>query len=576
MKKDSFFNKAPDPNLAMVSQVTNVFMSSGDTPDDDLGNLEQFQTSQVNVGTSTISHFMENAINVAEDGDVSLTGLNEIAGVSFDTIFSPYTTYFSHPTFPKFEIPTNKTEPNSLTLNPFNPNNSLSLYYAPSGSDLWTHSLADTGVATSGELEKLNDPSGWLQYGHGLEFSTVGSGVYDDGPTDYNFQKDFFRRGKVEIEHVRSVGLRAPMVLTGWGFDLDGKPVPADSADSTAFASGAFRDPSNWKSGPLDVRWDDDRKVWAAGGGATKTYLVKTTNVSNPPQFSYEVDRSDSRSQFTRFGPGAGLKTFNKDAVIHDPEYLAYTANADNVGGYEQLNYGGIEYPYYEAFIIRETKDETDSNTYYNIWTDDGNDCGHITNSGCGTQHGGASKDKKILIENPLRQSLEVGDLAFTVKTGRKEKVNTGTFSGGSGAGASGQIVVDQYGVASGEVLSSGSGYSLGAIAIAKCDINIDLSLVFETGPPFGLSAINIGGVKSGFDPGTSGCSLDIISTDAIAQTEELDIHWILQAEFKSQQIVTHVECEGGLLQSCSMKIQTQGFKTCEWCGEDTTFINAF
>jgi len=161
--------------------------------------------------------------------------------------------------------------------------------------------------------------------------------------------------------------------------------------------------------------------------------------------------------------------------------------------------------------------------------------------------------------------------LAFTVKTGRKQKVNTGTFTGGTGTGASGNIEVDVSGNATTNITATGTGYGLGGIGLAS-GICVNISLVFATAET-GLSVINVS-PSGGLRPGTY--NLDIIPNDATANTEELDIHWILQAEFKSQQIVTHVECEGGLLQSCSMKIQTQGFKTCEWCGEDTTFINAF
>jgi hypothetical protein len=570
-------NQQPQSKSVLQSELLKDYIWDGD----DFNEATDNPIYRGGVVSSTSDEFVQKLNQLNSD-------YSKKAAVGFDGVYSPYSTFFDTETglLPHFETPTNKTEPNSLTLNPFNPNNALTLYYAPTGSQLFNSTIETSGSPTTNELSystadtttivgtgirldgRKGLATGWLEYGHNIEFAVKGTG--DGNFLDFNDEYAAYQGSHVEVTNLRGVGLRAPMVLTGWGFDVDGKPVPADTEDAEVFASGAFSNPSDWKSGPLDVRWDDERKVWAAGT-STKIFLVKTTNVSNPPHFSYEVDRSDSRSQFTRFGPDAGLKTFDKDAVIHDPENIAYTANTDNVGAYEQLNYGGIEYPYYEAFIIRETKDETDSNTYYNIWTDDCNDCGHITNSGCGTQHGSASKDKKILIENPLRQSLEVGDLAFTVKTGRKEKVNTGTFSGGSGTGASGQIVVDQYGVASGEVLSSGSDYSLGAIGIVQGDVCIDLSLAFTSGV---LNTINIGGVTTGFSPGTY--PVDIISTDAIAQTEELDIHWILQAEFKSQQIVTHVECEGGLLQSCSMKIQTQGFKTCEWCGEDTTFINAF
>jgi hypothetical protein len=554
-------------NDALFGSFYKTYRNTGIVED---SGIDNFLIDQIHVGSTNVDAISENL------GSIDIPKQRESnAAASFDSIYSPYSTYFSAESgLPHFEVPTNLTEPNSLTLNPFNPNNRLSLYYADSGSKLWTNSLADTGSPTDAEIALSGSATGWLESGHTISWATHGTEQFYDLTFDDEFinSKTLLGSGEkftVEVENIRAVGFRSPMVLTGWGFDVDGKPVPADTGNVELFASGAFKDPSNWKSGPLDVRWDDERKVWAAGT-STKIYLTKTTNVYNPPYFSYEVDRSDSRSQFTRFVPSS-LKTFSSTGQIHDPEYLAYTANSDNTGGYEQLNYAGIEYPHYEAFIIRETKDDTSSSTYYNIWTDDSNDCGHITNSGCGTQHGSPSTGKKILIENPLRQSLEVGDLAFTVKTGRKQKVNSGTFTGGTGTGASGNIEVDASGNATANITSAGSAYGLGGIGIVN-GISANISLVFGTAAT-GLSAINLSATE-GFSPGTY--NLDIIPNDATADTEELDIHWILQAEFKSQQIVTHVECEGGLLQSCSMKIQTQGFKTCEWCGEDTTFINAF
>lgn len=492
------------------------------------------------------------------------------AGASFDSVYSPYSTYFGAESgLPNFEIPTNRIEPNSLTLNPFNPNNSLSLYYAPSGSDLWLNSLADTGAATSGELAKLNSPSGWTDDGHTISWAVVGTG----DQSSLHFETSFTENSGtfVEVENIRAVGFRSPMVLTGWGFDVDGKPVPNEKPDAPTdvFATGAFSDVSNWKSGPLDVRWDDERKVWAAGT-STKIYLVKTTNTYNPSCFSYEVQRSTSRAQYTR--DTLSSKAFSASATIHDPEYLAYTDDPNNAGCFERLDFDSQEYPHYEAFIIRETKDETDSNPYYNIWTDDCHDCGHIANSGCGTQHGSDSTGKKILIENPLRQSLNVGDLAFTVKTGRKEKVNTGSFTGGTGTGASGNLVTDASGNMSGDITAAGSGYQYDGFAIISSgDICTNVSLAFGTASS-GLSAITVS-PTGGFVADTT-YPLSIYPNDATTETEELDIHWILQAEFKSQQITTHVECDGGILQTCTTQIQTQGFKTCEWCGEDLTLIN--
>lgn len=203
------------------------------------------------------------------------------AGASFDSVYSPYSTYFgSISGLPSFEVPTNKNQPNSLTLNPFNPNNSLSLYYAESGGTLWTNSLADTGSPTAAELAKSRNPSGWLESGHTISWAVVGTG----DQSSLHFETSFTENSgtNVEVENIRAVGLRSPLVVTGWGFDTNGNPVPADTGDNTKFASGAFSDISNWKSGPVDLRWDDERKVWAAGGGNTE--IMKFTVDEVPPQ----------------------------------------------------------------------------------------------------------------------------------------------------------------------------------------------------------------------------------------------------------------------------------------------------
>tara|TARA_R110000824_G_scaffold34484_3_gene109315 strand:- start:9919 stop:11604 length:1686 start_codon:yes stop_codon:yes gene_type:complete len=504
------------------------------------------------------------------------------AGASFDSVFSPYSTYLLNPGsgLPGFEVPTNKGNPNSLTLNPFNPNNSLSLYYAPTGSLLYQSSLITSGNPTPTELAfsqvdttsrigkergdlRKGTPTGWMESGHSIQMAVNGTG--NRYSTDFDYQFTESSGYDVEVTNIRAVGFRGPMVLSGWGFDTDGFPVPADTGDPTIFASGAFKNPDIQKTGPIDLRWDNDRKVWT---NTTKVYLSKATNTYNPSSFSYEVDRSDSRSQFTRSAPGS-LRTVNLTEPIHDPESVAYTDNSNNVGSYEQLDYVSIDYPFYEAFIIRSNTEQVASSTYYNIWSEDCQDCGHITNSGCGTQHGDSSIGKKILIENPLRQNIDVGDLMFTMKTGRRKKVNTGTFTGGTGSGATGEILVDSNGVAT-TTFSPGTGYTLGAFAIAGGNICVGISLGMTAG---GLTSITLD-QTTGFTAGTY--PLTITPNDAAVTTEELDIHWIMQAEFKTQQIVTHVECEGGILQSCSQKIQTQGFSSCEWCGEDTTYINSF
>jgi len=170
---------------------------------------------------------------------------------SFDSVFAPFSTKFGERGVPSFGIPTDKTEPNSLTLNPYNPNNVLSLYYAPTGSDLYLNSLQDSGSPSAAESGLHGNPTGWLESGHNIIWAHGGTG--DRG--FYNFDDEFTHSTGtfVEVENIRGVGLKAPVVLTGWGFNVDGGPVPADTGDATKFAPKAFSDADIQKTGPLDV-----------------------------------------------------------------------------------------------------------------------------------------------------------------------------------------------------------------------------------------------------------------------------------------------------------------------------------
>jgi len=584
MKKDSFFNRYQDPNLTLAAEIYNTLRSPGDYPDPLLvgdvyeSSVANFSVPQINVGSLTIPALMDNLVNVSDTGidDIS-SELRNTYFVGFDSIYSPYSTYFAADGSPKFEPPTTLGVPNSLTLNPFNPNNSLSLYYAPTGSLLYSLSSATTGAPTAAELALQSGAAGWLNYGHNISFASVGSGLYDDQPDDFNFDKDFFNRQRVEVENIRAVGFRAPMVLSGWGWDIDGNPVPSerddravrDVDDGTKFGSGAFSDPSLWKTGPVDLRWDYNAKVWT--GNSTRIYLCKATNTINTSCFSYEVERDNTLSQYTRNTLGGGSLGFDATANIYDPQQVAYDADAENIGCRVSLDYGSIQYPMYEAFIIRQTVDPAGP-SYYNLFSDDCSDCGSITNSCDGAGDGTASAGKKVLIENPLLQQIDVGTLLFTVNTGRTKKINTGEFIGGSGENASGNLVIASDGDASIDITAGGSGYTYGAFALlptgAPC---VDITLT-DNG-----DAITFGtpDPTTGVFP-TGTFTLTIIPNNAVVDTEELPIHWIINSQKFNSTVVTHVECQGGQLTKMTRKIQTE-FQTCEIpAGANTCAINSF
>jgi hypothetical protein len=69
---------------------------------------------------------------------------------------------------------------------------------------------------------------------------------------------------------VSGVGLRMPAILSGWGYDLADNPAPnpnqmLSEPDNEKFEPDFQNDRSLWKSGPVDLKWDDERMVWSGG-----------------------------------------------------------------------------------------------------------------------------------------------------------------------------------------------------------------------------------------------------------------------------------------------------------------------
>jgi hypothetical protein len=572
---------ASTPNVLLVGEIVDTVRGSGNVSSSGNELTDAFPTTgtvvqQASVAMMSIRDFRRMAGKFAvPSGEHTDSGRkhpwNSIGAVSLDALFTPFTNAHTGHFLPHFENPSSTETATSLTLDPFNPLNLLSNEGKTyTDTEKWQSRGHNIGLALNyNPYDSGND-------GQGGYVGTTGS--YPTGvgkPVDLSFEKDHFARAKAEVAGIRSVGFRSPMVLSGWGYDTEGNPVPY-SGDQKELHPEATWNPNLWKTGPVDLRWDDDRKVWT-GGNTVKISLCKVTNTYNPESFSYEVDRSRTRDQYARNAPTI-RRDFSPLSPLYDPEYVAYYNNSENIGQYESLDYDGVEFPYYEAFVIRSTADTVNSSSYYNIWTEDCNDCGPIQNECAGSgsttlgAHSGIAVNRKVLIENPLKQSLDTGDLCFTVNTGRSRDVNTGTFTGGSGTGALGNLIVNSTGGASFQVVSSGADYSQGAFALTSgCSICANITLYFTSGYLASGSVDPDTGLKS-----TGLCPVQIIPSNAEADTEKLPIHWIMQSEFKSQQVVTHAECSAGVLQTCTMKIQTQGFKTCEHCGEDTAFINAY
>jgi hypothetical protein len=142
------------------------------------------------------------------------------AFVSLDGLFRPFSTSVSVSGIAHFETPT-ASGSNSRNVSDLNP--------YQSGTDIFGFSR-DTRLPT-GDTEYLNEMSS---------------------------------------DNVRAMALRGPLVLSGWGYDTNGKPVPNESGSNPTdnFLSGYLQNSDQWKTGPVDLRWDNRRKVWTGGQGA--------------------------------------------------------------------------------------------------------------------------------------------------------------------------------------------------------------------------------------------------------------------------------------------------------------------
>ncbi|MFA5670004.1 MAG: hypothetical protein WC967_12215 [Balneolaceae bacterium] len=89
------------------------------------------------------------------------------------------------------------------------------------------------------------------------------------------------------FSHIRSIGLRLPIIAVGWGYSVDGNPIPNENegCSGTKFFGGVDYgwevDPEKYVAAPIDLRYDNDRKVWTVPQGTSMKYASGTDVVLN-------------------------------------------------------------------------------------------------------------------------------------------------------------------------------------------------------------------------------------------------------------------------------------------------------
>lgn len=126
-----------------------------------------------------------------------------------------------------------------------------SIYASSGNTDLPRQSMImsidPTGIITAANLTPwINTSSSGYTCKY---YGKAGSEGYED-INDYNWTTNPASSGVPK----QVIGMRAPLVLAGWGYDLQGTITPSNETRLT--------DVSTHKVGPVDLLWDDYRKVW--------------------------------------------------------------------------------------------------------------------------------------------------------------------------------------------------------------------------------------------------------------------------------------------------------------------------
>jgi hypothetical protein len=126
---------------------------------------------------------------------------------------------------------------------------------------------------------------------------------------------------KQTVDHVKSIGLRGPLMLSGFGIDIAGNPVPNDPDDISAIHEEAS-DRTNWVTGPVNLMWDKERKVWSGGleiiSGILVSDITSPATPLDPTTFTINVLRKnkDAKGSGSQSTSGEIVTCYNRDVTL--------------------------------------------------------------------------------------------------------------------------------------------------------------------------------------------------------------------------------------------------------------------
>lgn len=244
-----------------------------------------------------------------------------------------------------------------------------------------------------------------------------------------------------EDHYYRAIALRGPLIIAGWGYDIDNHPVPnsstsydnwtsdegwgEDDGPTRQFEDDWLSKPHKWKCGPVDLRWDYRRKVWTAPPAMKIIKAVLTDWLISEGGCAPAI-MFDDAIQFDKEGKGIpteegcgkkGYKITIYNSYVYQiiPKGVVCTAYYDTtLQRYELLYAPGAELV--EAILDEPLGCNADAEATIQGWAGAPADWDYPELGGCNPFEG---RDK-IKISNPLKQPICSGKRVFAKLTWAK------------------------------------------------------------------------------------------------------------------------------------------------------------
>lgn len=136
--------------------------------------------------------------------------------------------------------------------------------------------------------------------------------------SDLNIRKS---QSRSDVNSAAVVGLRGPLILSGFGTDIADRPVPRSSDNPFTLDQSAAGDRTLWKSGPVNLQWDDERKVWQGGAqiicGVVSGGISAPEDPCNPTTFIMKVFRKND-SELSTCDLQETVRVQNRDPSLEE------------------------------------------------------------------------------------------------------------------------------------------------------------------------------------------------------------------------------------------------------------------